>query len=639
MGIVYRARDVELQRDLAMKVLRRSRAMDARSVARFLEEAQVAAQLDHPGIVPVHEVGLGTDGQLYFTMKLVRGRTLEAIVDMQRAGQDDWTLPRVMGVLVRVCEAMAFAHEKGVVHRDLKPGNVMVGPFGEVYVTDWGLAKIVGRPDRTGELKSLRHAIQRETPGSPLLTGAGEVVGTPAYMAPEQALGAADALAPSADIYSMGAILYHALAGAPPYETTGDDHAGVWRRVQEGPPVALQAGPAAPEELVAICERAMARDLARRYPTMQELRQDLTAWIEGRVVGAFERGAWAQIRKWVRRNKLVATLTVAMLLAIPTLAALLAFGLAQRTKAHIESERAYLLRLRQDLAVAREEAATLYPAWPRQENALQRWLAERGAPLLAALPRVEAALSQGAAGEQNDLARFFEATARETQIALREFADPERGLYADVERRLAWAECIERRGIEEHRARWDEARSAIARADGVVASKQYGVIPIDLEPQLDLVPIGMNPATKLWEFLHLPTCGEPLTLPQHVTTSWWPRCPSREHGSAATSRPIARSLPGAGPGSPASPGSSRTGAWLSSSRATCTSAGRAARRSDCRRTRSPSGRSSRIAGTTSRATRRSAPRSSSNGIEEPGFCGRSGRVVRLNRPGSPRTSR
>ncbi len=186
MGAVLEVRDEDLRRDLAMKVTSGS------DVARFLEEAQVTGQLDHPGIVPVHELVLDPDGRVYFTMKLVHGRTLAQVLDFANDGRHGWTQAKVLGAIQRVCEAMAYAHEKGVVHRDLKPSNVMIGAFGEVYVMDWGLARIVGAPDRRdirlrlvaspepAGLETDRDELRHAAPGSPLLTMDGQVVGTPA---------------------------------------------------------------------------------------------------------------------------------------------------------------------------------------------------------------------------------------------------------------------------------------------------------------------------------------------------------------------------------------------------------------------------------------------------------------------------
>ncbi|MBL8767005.1 MAG: serine/threonine protein kinase, partial [Planctomycetes bacterium] len=199
MGIILRVWDEDLRRHLAMKVMLDEQDGAASRLSRFLEEAQVTGQLDHPGIVPVHELGIDARGRVFFTMKLVKGRTLAQVFEAVKHGDDGWSVTRALSVVLRVCEAMAFAHEKGVIHRDLKPANIMVGRFGETYVMDWGLARVLGKKDtkdirpRPNESVSAVRSSRRDsghaTPDSPMLTMDGDQVGTPAYMPPEQARG------------------------------------------------------------------------------------------------------------------------------------------------------------------------------------------------------------------------------------------------------------------------------------------------------------------------------------------------------------------------------------------------------------------------------------------------------------------
>jgi serine/threonine protein kinase len=205
--------------------------VDRRLLARFLEEAQITGQLDHPGIVPVHELGLDSTGRVFFTMKLVKGRDLKSIFELVFTGREDWNETRALTVLLKVCEALAYAHKKGVIHRDLKPANVMVGAFGEVYVMDWGLARVLGREDThdlrlqpepgASSLRTERKEEREEAPDSPLFTMDGDVVGTPCYMPPEQARGEVERLGPRADVYAIGAMLYHLLARQMPYTSPG----------------------------------------------------------------------------------------------------------------------------------------------------------------------------------------------------------------------------------------------------------------------------------------------------------------------------------------------------------------------------------------------------------------------------------
>jgi formylglycine-generating enzyme required for sulfatase activity/serine/threonine protein kinase len=418
-GAVVRVWDEDLRRALAMKVLlgrsttppdERARgdgtpAVEPRSLGRFLEEAQVTGQLDHPGIVPVHELGLDAEGQVYFTMKLVKGRTLKDVLDLVAEEKEGWTQTRALGVLSRVCEAMAYAHHKGVVHRDLKPANVMVGKFGEVYVMDWGLAKVLGREDTknvaiapqatTEELYSERRERAEASPDSPLLTMDGEVVGTPAYMPPEQALGRTEAIGPPSDVYALGAVLYHLLAGHMPYAEPGMrlSNYDIWYMVQKGPPAPItERAPGTPAELVAICERAMAREIAERYPDVQALAADLSAYLEHRVVSAYETGAWAEAKKWVQRNKpLAASLAAGVVLLAGGLAASLAFKARADANAGLaaENEKDALAqaRLAEDNAAEAAEQARIAQANERQaeENAAE---AERQATLAVEQSRI-----------------------------------------------------------------------------------------------------------------------------------------------------------------------------------------------------------------------------------------------------------
>ncbi len=344
-GVVLKVWDTKLNRPLAMKVVLghgedrptgHTPKVDGRTLTRFVDEARIAGQLNHPGIAPVHELGADETGRAFFTMKLVRGEDLSMVFEHVRTGKEGWNQTRALSVLLKVCEAMSYAHDKGVIHRDLKPANVMVGKYGEVYVMDWGLAHVRGREDRhdlrvkplpestRSVLETERREQRGETADSPLVTMDGEVVGTPSFMPPEQARGQLDQLGPHSDVYSVGAMLYQLLSGHMPYVSAAARASPrtILAAVLNGPPVPLhELVPRTPGELIAICEKAMSRDWAQRYSNMKALSDDLRSYLERRVVHAYEAGAWAEAKKWVQRNRPLATsIAAALLLALGGLA-------------------------------------------------------------------------------------------------------------------------------------------------------------------------------------------------------------------------------------------------------------------------------------------------------------------------------
>jgi serine/threonine protein kinase/Tfp pilus assembly protein PilF len=365
MGVVLKAHDRELDRDVALKVLRDELRDEPRFVRRFLEEARVTARLDHPGIVPVHEVGRDASGRAYFAMRHVRGRDLRRIIELARADSDGWNETRALSVIQKVCEAMAYAHERGVIHRDLKPANIMVGEFGEVYVMDWGLARVIGGEDthdlRLRDAADSRASASRARTGapdaerdSPIMTMDGDVLGTPCYMSPEQAQGRLAELGPRSDVYSVGAMLYHLLSGEMPYVPSGTSIASraVLMHLVQGPPRALAAiRRDVPSELIAITEKAMSREPGDRYPDMLAMAGDLRAFLEWRVVRAYETGAWAEAKKWVQRNK---SLSAAMGVALVALVVGLVASLALKATSDRNSARA---ERNSDLASAERDKA------------------------------------------------------------------------------------------------------------------------------------------------------------------------------------------------------------------------------------------------------------------------------------------
>ncbi len=272
MGEVHRAHDRALNRDLAMKILHGTFSAQAMMRARFFEEAQVTAQLAHPSIPPVHEVGELPDGRPFFTMKEVHGRTLmEVLADRDERGKCALSVRRRLEIFQRICEAVAYAHARGVVHCDLKPPNVMVGAFGEVIVMDWGVARLV---DPDASIASAEPPVRVEGSEERQL-----VAGTPAYMPPEQAIGGED-IGPPSDVYALGVMLYELLALSRPYDGSPRELVFLAAR-GEIPQIPREPGSVVDDALMEIIRRAMSPLPPDRYPHAGEMAAALEEWSEG----------------------------------------------------------------------------------------------------------------------------------------------------------------------------------------------------------------------------------------------------------------------------------------------------------------------------------------------------------------------
>jgi len=328
MGVILKGHDTDLGRDIAVKVLDPELAKRPAVVQRFIEEAQIGGQLQHPGIVPVYELGLMADDSPYFTMKLVKGRTLAAILQLRKSPAEN--RGRLLDIFESVCQTMAYAHSKGVLHRDLKPANIMVGAFGEVQVVDWGLAKVLHRGGIADErrAKETLHTIIETVRSGPGSTGSdslvGSVMGTPAYMAPEQAQGEIEKLDERADVFSLGALLCEILTGRPPYvEIEGESVLSQASRAKLDPARARIEACEADPALIRLCLECLSPARTARPANADEVAKAVHAFltsteeraqkaelaaVESRIKAAEER----------RRRKLTVALagTVAAALAV-----------------------------------------------------------------------------------------------------------------------------------------------------------------------------------------------------------------------------------------------------------------------------------------------------------------------------------
>lgn len=276
MGSVHAVRDLGLLRVAAMKVLAPNLAHSAREVQRFVREAQITAQLDHPNIAPVYEIGVDRQGNRYFTMKRIEGDTLADWIG--RAGRQDGfseTLGDMMAAYLKVCEAVAFAHSRGVLHCDIKPSNILVGPFGQVYLVDWGLAIVGAARATTRDTQPLVIA------GDANLEVGGGPCGTPSFMSPEQVTGARGRFDERTDVFGLGAVLYNILTAVPPFDS--EDLATCLDKATACIVTFPPGDPTAPLPigLCRIVKRAMARDPNDRYQTVDEMQKDIETTMRG----------------------------------------------------------------------------------------------------------------------------------------------------------------------------------------------------------------------------------------------------------------------------------------------------------------------------------------------------------------------
>jgi serine/threonine-protein kinase len=380
MGEVWLAHDTDLGRDVALKELRVERTDEPEVWARFVEEAKITGRLEHPGIVPVYElVRPGDRGRPFYTMRFVRGRTFTDVIKSYHqkrvagsAGPFDQR--ELLNAFVGVCNAVAYAHARGVLHRDLKGQNVVLGDFGEVMVLDWGLAKVV--QDRPAEATRCGIVSDHATTGVPkpvmrqdslshAQTLQGQVLGTPGYMAPEQADGRLEQITERTDVYGLGAILYEVLTGQPPFTGT-ETHEVLKRVINERPLRPREVVTTVPRPLEAICLQALAKDPKERYASARALADEVRHWLADEPVTAYRDSVPARVGRWSRRHKpLVAASVTLLLAAVAALAVTTA--VVHRQQQQTKEQR--------DLALAERDRADREQQ--EAERQKQRALAER----------------------------------------------------------------------------------------------------------------------------------------------------------------------------------------------------------------------------------------------------------------------
>jgi len=355
IGEVWLARDRELQREVALKKLQVRYADRGDLRARFLLEAEITGKLEHPGIVPVYSLGKDDQGRPFYAMRFIRGDSLAVTIQQfhearkkaeVEAGADGsrptWGVEfqAILRRFLDTCDTLAYAHSRRVIHRDLKPGNIMLGPYGETLVVDWGLAKIVGDPEVSadGERGSVP---DDSSPTSSSDTRPGTSIGTPSYMSPEQALGDLDRIGPRSDVYSLGATLFEILTGVAPFrgETAQQIVGAVLKAKLESP---LTLVPSAPPALAAVCLRAMAYEPDDRYESAGALARELENWLADEPVSAYPERRSERLARWVRRHRQLAYSAASALVGL-SLIALIAVGFVDAARrnaveAHKEAE-------------------------------------------------------------------------------------------------------------------------------------------------------------------------------------------------------------------------------------------------------------------------------------------------------------